>query len=71
MSEAKIFPETESYCAEPPSEEGGPNYVPSSESVGAGHEQSMNRMPDPNVEWATSSATPENVVANPNTPTSN
>lgn len=29
----------------------GPAYIPSSESVGAGHEDSMNRLPDPNAEW--------------------
>lgn len=48
--------------------DGGPEFIGSSESVGAGHEDSMNRLPDPNAEWTNSAATPERVVSNPNTP---
>lgn len=65
------YPCTEAEINAPADEEGGPVYISSSESVGCGHEDSMNRMPDPNAEWVTSPATPERVLRNPNTPTSN
>lgn len=45
------FPEVEADINAPADEEGGPNYVRSSKSAGCGHEDSMNRMPDPNAEW--------------------
>ena len=45
-----MFPELESKVG-PVSPEDGPGYVPTSESCGCGHEDSMNRMPDPNAEW--------------------
>lgn len=63
------FPECDASIDANP-DEGGVGFIGTSESVGCGHEDSMERMPDPNVEWATTPATPENVNSNPNTPTS-
>lgn len=34
--------------------QGGDNgYIPSSESIGCGHQDSPNRLPDPNTTWVT------------------
>ncbi len=45
-------------CTEAPSsiypdgEEDAAHYIGSSQKVGAGHEDSQNRMPDPNKDWS-------------------
>lgn len=44
------FPECDASIDASP-DEAGVGYIKSSQSVGAGHEDSMNRLPDPNVEW--------------------
>jgi hypothetical protein len=45
------FPETEASIDANADPSGGPMYIGTSESVGCGHEDSMNRLPDPNASW--------------------
>lgn len=47
---ADNYPCTEAEIDASP-DEGGIGFIPSSQAVGAGHEDSMNRMPNPNAEW--------------------
>lgn len=48
--QVKQFPETEASIAAS-ADEAGVGYIKSSQSTGCGHNDSMNRMPDPNKEW--------------------
>ena len=63
------FPETEA-SIDAAADEQGVGFIGSSQSVGIGHMDSMNRLPDPNTDWTTSPATPEDVTSNKNTPCS-
>lgn len=51
MAKNREFPETESCIDAGADADGAAHYIRSSKSVGRGHEDSMNRMPDPNAEW--------------------
>lgn len=45
-----VFPELRA-SIDAAADEAGVGYIGSSESIGCGHEDSMNRMPDPNAVW--------------------
>lgn len=63
------FPECEA-SIDATADEGGIGFIRSSQSVGYGHVDGAERMPDPNTEWATTPSHPENVTATKNTPPS-
>lgn len=67
--QVKTFPETEA-SIDASADEGGVGYIRSSQSVGLGHVDGSERMPDPNTDWANSPACPEDVTYNKNTPPS-
>lgn len=51
MANILNFPELQKAEDASPTPDNGPVYVPTSQSAECGHEDSMNRMPDPNAEW--------------------